>query len=587
MKGQGRTSLQQKLVIAFAVIICCIMAINFLLHMRTVNVIREITYEKMKAQAEYYQETFEMEVNYVLSQQLDFFNDRKLPFIASSVSILEAYEEREAVLNVQEKIGTLTNSTKLIDRGILYIPGSRYVITPGIVRRMTGQDEADMERYLQREDNGLQYDGKNFYCVRTGEANTSVAQHPLFVFVITFSSEEIREKLSILNTSEKGGALLYHESEGVLIESSQTECTGMDILGRLGRNESGEYETVQRVRIDDEDFLVLVGEQGEMGAFVQYVEEGPLMEYIDESWRYMLIFLIFLVFMSSAFILYTRNLVHKPLNTLIQAFERMKDGNLTEHIEQKADGEFAYLYRAFNDMEDKLGQLIDEVYVQKNLTQRAQLKQLQAQINPHFLYNSFFILRRRIKRQDYENAEEFAWHLGNYFKYLTRDGADYLSLQQEVEHAKSYAAIQQARFSSRLRIEFEELPKECEGILVPRLILQPLLENAFGHGLENKESGGILRVRFEEKAGKLWIIVEDNGEEAGDADIERMNCTLEEQKPDEVTGIVNIHRRLKAYFHQKAGLHIVRSPLGGIAAIIEIEHGGNEEKDELEFTDSR
>lgn len=133
-----------------------------------------------------------------------------------------------------------------------------------------------------------------------------------------------------------------------------------------------------------------------------------------------------------------------------------------------------------NDMEDRLSRLIEEVYVQKNLTQKAQLKQLQAQINPHFLYNSFFTLSRRIKRQDYDNAEEFARHLGNYFKYLTRDGSDFIALRQEVEHAKSYATIQQARFSSRVRVCFEQLPDSCSGLMVPRLILQPLLENSFG-----------------------------------------------------------------------------------------------------------
>ena len=98
----------------------------------------------------------------------------------------------------------------------------------------------------------------------------------------------------------------------------------------------------------------------------------------------------------------------------------MKEGNLNQHIYRNTEDEFSYVYSGFNDMEDRLKHLIDEVYIQTNLAQRAQLKQLQAQINPHFLYNSFFTLSRRIKRQDYENAEEFAKHLGNYFRYLTR-----------------------------------------------------------------------------------------------------------------------------------------------------------------------
>lgn len=374
-----------------------------------------------------------------------------------------------------------------------------------------------------------------------------------------------------------------------MLESSSVAGMGRLIWDKLEKDEQGECISIQRVRIDGENYLVLAGGTGEMGCFVQYVEESSVTGYITRSWGYMMICLVIMTGISAVFIPYTRRIVHKPLNKLVQAFEKVKEGNLEEHIYHGTNDEFAYLYQAFNDMEDRLRQLIDEVYVQKNLAQRAQLKQLQAQINPHFLYNSFFTLSRRIKRQDYENAEEFARHLGNYFKYLTRDGSDVIPLRQEVEHAQSYAAIQQARFASRVQVCFEELPKSCSGLLVPRLILQPLLENSFGHGLENKVSGGILSVRFQVERGCLHICVEDNGEEASDEDILRMRRSLEEQEPDEVTGLVNIHRRLKMFFHEEAsrtgdekkqpdckesprgaGLLIGRSSLGGAAVTIEI-----------------
>lgn len=216
-------------------------------------------------------------------------------------------------------------------------------------------------------------------------------------------------------------------------------------------------------------------------------------------------------------------------------------------------------------MEDQLKQLIEEVYVQKNLAQRAQLKQLQAQINPHFLYNSFFILSRRIKRGDIEGSEEFAKHLGNYFKYLTRDAADDVPLQREVEHATSYAAIQGARFAGRIRVEFGELPKEAAGILVPRLILQPILENAFRYGLENKTEQGLLRIDFRQTEEVLEIVVEDNGEEATDECIEKMKNSLKEDSGAEVTGLINIHRRLQIYFGSEYGIYVERSQIGGVA----------------------
>lgn len=569
MKVRKKRSLQQKLALAFALVIIGIMLITLMLHFRTVSIVRQVTYDKMNAQAEYYQQTFETEINHALNMQLDFFVDRKLPFLASPVVGLSAYEEREALLTVQERLRTITGITPLIKSGILYIPGNNYCITEGSIRRMTEQDWADLDSCLQTRDKSLQFDGENFYSVRTGESGAVVIDNPDFVFVLIFSSEQVKESLTLLNTSPQSGAFIYNERYDVMLESSSTDYVGSMIWEQLKKNEKNEYINVQRLRVNGDKYLVLVGGMGEMGYFVQYVEESSTMEYIYQSWGYMILFLIGMIAMSISFILYTRRIVHKPLTKLTKAFEKVKEGNLDEHIYHGTNDEFSYLYQSFNDMEDRLKQLIMEVYVQKNLAQKAQMKQLQAQINPHFLYNSFFTLSRRIKREDYENAEEFAKHLGNYFKYLTRDGSDYIPLRQEVEHAKSYAAIQQVRFA-QVHVTFDELPKEYEGLLVPRLILQPLLENSFGHGLENKVEEGILKVHFLTQEDGIRIIVEDNGEEANEEDIQRMQDSLEEQELDEVTGMVNIHRRLKIYFHGQAGLLIARSSLGGVAITIDI-----------------
>ena len=570
MKKRRKQSLQQKLALTFAIVIVCIMLIVLTLHISTINVIRQMTYEKMNSQAEYYQQTFETEIQGILSLQLDFFNNRQLPFLAYPDSGLSAYEEREAVLSVQERIRTITEISSLIQNGFLYIPGNDYYISKGTIRRMTEQDWNDMEGYLQNRDGGLQFDGENYYSIRTGETGTIITENPSFVFVLTFSSRQVEDNLSVLNISDKGGAFIYNENKKVMLESSRTECMGEMIWENLEKDAQGKYIKVQQIRVNGENYLVLVGEDGEMGIFVQYEEEAALTEYITKSWYYMMFFLFVMIGISIAFIGYIRTVVHKPLNILVQAFEKVKEGNLNEHIYHGTNDEFSYLYLAFNDMEDQLMQLIDEVYVQKNLIQKAQLKQLQAQINPHFLYNSFFILSRRIKRQDYENAEEFAGHLGNYFKYLTRDGSDFIPLKQEVEHAKSYAAIQQARFSNRVQVFFGELPEGYSDLLVPRLIIQPLLENSFGHGLENKVSDGILQICFLAQDNGIRILVEDNGEEAQDEDIWEMQESLDRQDTEEVTGIVNIHRRLKIYFHGQAGLNIDRSSLGGVAITIDI-----------------
>lgn len=556
-----RKSLQQKLAIIFTFIILFIVAFSLFLYKNATDTIREETYEKMSVQAEYYQKILEMEVSNGLTQQLEFFNNRRLVFLAKPNSGLSIYEERESVLDVRERIWIITESNSLIQGGILYIPGTEYRITSASINRMTQFDLDDMEYYLQTAGEELHFDGENFYSVRNNMN---------FVFIIFYSSRQIVENLSLFNVSANGGSFIYHVNSDVMLESNSSEVTGRMILEQLVRDEQGVYERVQRVRLGNDNYLVFVGEQGKLGIFVQYIEEASLMEKLNVFWRYAILVLLLIIVMSVVFVLYTRRVIHDPLNILVQAFGKLKEGNFKEHIYHNNQDEFTYLYQSFNDMEDRLSQLIDEVYVQKNLAQYAQMKQLQAQINPHFLYNSFFLLRRRIKRQDYEGAEEIASHMGDYFKYLTRDGSDFISLKQEIEHAKSYAAIQQARFAGRVRVEFEQLPPEAENIIVPRLIVQPLLENAFGHGLEDKVSDGILRVGFQREENLFFICVEDNGEGIGDEVIADMRESLEEANPDEITGMINIHRRLNTCFHGNGGLWIARSSLNGVAITIRI-----------------
>ena len=167
---------------------------------------------------------------------------------------------------------------------------------------------------------------------------------------------------------------------------------------------------------------------------------------------------------------------------------------------------------------------------------------------------------------------------------MTRNESDYVSLKQETEHAKSYAAIQGTRFIYRISIDFEELPEKFQNLIVPRLVLQPLLENAFEYGLENKEKDGVLWVHFVETEEEYQILIEDNGE-TPDEKIQELSEKMKEGKTGEITGLYNIQKRLQILYRHQSGLRIERSNIGGVKVIMFICKG--EDKGESEFTDSR
>ncbi len=208
--------------------------------------------------------------------------------------------------------------------------------------------------------------------------------------------------------------------------------------------------------------------------------------------------------------------------------------------------------------------------------------QLQSQINPHFLYNSYFMLHRMIKQQDWERAGRFSRYMGEYFRYITRSAQQTLPLSREVEHARIYAEIQGMRFDGRIRVEFGDLPEQLKEMNVPKLILQPILENAFEHGMREKIADGLVRVQFEMEGFGCRIQVEDNGEELTDERLEALRASLDAPE-GEMTALRNIHRRLNIVLPQCGGIHLSRSPLGGLQVTLVIQDvPEGERSDELD-----
>lgn len=263
--------------------------------------------------------------------------------------------------------------------------------------------------------------------------------------------------------------------------------------------------------------------------------------------------------------------IKQPLEGLIKAFKTVEQGNFEINIECNSNRELMYLYSSFNSMVKQIKNLIDQVYKQKILYQKSELKQLQSQINPHFLYNSYFVLYDMAVNEDYENLADFARHMGTYFQYITRNSLQFARLYEEVEHARIYANFQARRFRNRIKMYFEDLPECLHDRIVPKVILQPVIENAYEHGLKNKISDGLLKISFEYTDHSFDIIVEDNGDDLRDDDIRSLqNLLMNDDDSMECTGLVNIHRRIVLSCGAGSGVSVSRGEWGGLKVVLHI-----------------
>lgn len=566
-----KESLVLKHLLVFTMIILFIVGITTSILVGAMSIARQATYDKMQSKGGYFLQTLDSEISHIRSLQQGFFNDRKLSYLSDSRINISPYEKREALLSVKERLESIEEVSSLVGAITLYLPRINYVVTSYRAERMDEEDRLEYEHFYGYKKDKLHAAKDTYFMLENGIAKDQIDENSAYLMVVTFSKQHIAEKIKGLEYIHGDGAFFCGEEHGIIEGTDTDSALAKSVLSLLEKDAGGIYLNNQRVVTENENYLVFVDESQFLGPFVQYARERPIMYQITKMRDFMFGAIIITAAMAIWFIYYTKRTIHQPMKKLLDAFANMKEGRFDEHITHGRKDEFGYLYDGFNDMEDQINYLVNEVLVQKNLVQKMELKQLQAQINPHFLYNSFFVLSRRVKRKDYENAERFAVLLGNYFKFITRSDSDFIFLEQEAEHAKCYAEIQGTRFVRRIKIEFGDLPDNCRQIKVPRLILQPLLENAFEHGLENRMENGVLRVMFLVEEDQLQIHVQDNGDELTDDMIHRMRTSLSGEDDHEITGIVNIHKRLMLYYEGQAGLSISRADIGGLDICIWIK----------------
>lgn len=570
MKIKWVKSVKNKMLLVMLAFFVCSIGLFYFLYMKAADIAANSIYEKMGAQADFYLSGIDQQIENARLLQSEVFSDRKLSFLVEP-GMLSEYERREALLTEMDRMFSIKSSGQFIKEVIMYVLPSQYKIADSGIKNW---DEEEVEGLLPKlqKGAGLYFENEKLFLISAGTSQVIFDSTPNLLSVIYLDIEKIKDSLAGFNQIEGSGTFLFQKESGLMIHAVQNDLEMEDIETQLSRNADGKINPVQKVSWEGKDYLVSVADSDYLGLFVQYYPVDAVLDQLKEYQKFFWILLALFIIVSAAFSVYSEQLFHKPLKKLLNAFRSLEKGDFDTKIQHNSEDEFGYLYDGFNEMTTKIKELIGQVCLQNELTQKAELRQLQAQINPHFLYNSFFALSRRIKKGDMEGAVTFADHLGTYFRFLTRNENDVVKLPEEIEHARCYTDIQSVRFVRRIKSEFGSWPQSCCSIHVPRLILQPLIENAFQHGLENRVKDGLLRIRFEEMADYIYIIIEDNGEELSDAKLETLRARLEEEgeikQENKITGLFNIHKRLQIYYHNRGGLKLTRSGLGGLCVTV-------------------
>lgn len=396
-------------------------------------------------------------------------------------------------------------------------------------------------------------------------------QQPLAIVELTLDNSYFRDLIEnyarekeLFLMSDSQNRIFYQNNRELITEEFQTEL----FTGLPEKEEFSFTKTIQNISYQ------IVGVKSPLNGSI-LISCMPT-EEIDRqltATRNISLLLAFLSIFSAIFAtcIFIR-LVTRPLATLSGHFKSLGSGNFTTTAEISGSMEIHNLSNSFNSMVHQIDDLITKNYISQINEKTARLIALEAQLNPHFLYNTL----QAISTEAVINHQTKIYHmitsLASILRYSIKEG-DFVLLEQEMNYVSDYLSLQKARFEERLEYEFH-IAKETKKLYIPKISIQTLAENSITHGMEGEITSISLRIDAFLKENLLYIIVADNGNGITKEKLEELEHQFGELQisKDRTIGIglLNLYSRLKLLYTDTAELHIESTPKLGTSITLKI-----------------
>ncbi|MGL1893358.1 MAG: sensor histidine kinase [Spirochaetaceae bacterium] len=341
------------------------------------------------------------------------------------------------------------------------------------------------------------------------------------------------------------GEIIYHPRQQLIYSDLKSEKI-IEVL----ENRNSSFNTV----IDGEELIYTTISSSETGWTIVGVS------YLDELYLsrervqfiYTLIGIIFFIVLMFISVIISRK-ISQPIQNLRASMENINKGDFSFSVPEEGHLEVAELAHDFNFAVKKIRELIFEIKKEQEYKRKHELRALQAQINPHFLYNTLDSIIWMIECDENEDAIDMTTALARFFRLGISKGRDIISVRSVTDHIKSYLTIQKLRYKDTLDYEID-VDKEIYEYQTLKLLIQPFVENAIYHGIKTKKGPGSIKIRGYKELNRLVFTVSDNGSGLSEEDIKKLD---EVQQPSSGTsgiGIYNVRQRIKLFFGDEYGV---------------------------------
>lgn len=317
------------------------------------------------------------------------------------------------------------------------------------------------------------------------------------------------------------------------------------------------------------------------------VEEKSVVSLVRSYFDIIIIAIVLLIFStitSLVTLYYTSRRISKPMTDITNQMILSSENEFNKISIRNEYREVYILSNIYNMTIDKMNKLIEKIKVEEKSKRKLELAFLQAQINPHFLHNTLFSIKCLIEMNKYQRANIMLSNLMKTLKIPIESSKEWINISEEIEYLRNYIYLMENRYDDR-KIEFIiDIDDHLKNLCIPRLMLQPIVENAIFHGFEKMTVNPILNIHIYEIQGNVIIRICDNGEGMTNEEINNLwNNSYKSNKTFHKISLINVRDRIELLFGEQYGITVISEPQKGTEVILKLRKVTQEEIDGTNF----
>lgn len=483
---------------------------------------------------------------------------------------------------------------KYLDSFYLFLPKINKIITSKSLRKVVDVPDVSKYQWISQNDNDLVYE-KNWLSVMEIKDNLEATnknffsinkniQKPLNSETYGSICANVDERIIYFNIFDSikrdNNNIFILNSNGVVVSNQRYDNLYVDMskehyIEKILNSEKGYFiDNIGGVQ----KLVVYVTTKLTKYKIVYIIPENEIASELNEIKSFICNVAFISIIIGIILSLIFSVTIYKPIKKLKNAMERVGTGDFDIRMNEQREDEFGILNNGFNQMISKIQKLFNEVYVQKLLKKEAELNALQSQITPHFLYNTLNSIRCTALLQESTNISDMLGALIELLQLSAGKKSDFITIEEEIKQVKNYVLLQKFRYRDLFDVDYE-VDDSILKYKVPKLILQPLVENSIKHGINLRSGEGRISIKVSKYENSIVLEVSDNGMGIAKEKIEQiLSKRNEDGRRFSGIGVNNINDRIKIYFGDSYGLfYETKKERGTIAKIlIPLSEGRND-----------